>query len=50
MPILKTVLSRAEACLRARLLIQPSHLRRKNPQTGIYDMEIGTRPVFPILY
>jgi hypothetical protein len=50
MPILRTVLSRAEACLRARLLIQPSHLRRKNPITGIYDMEIGTRPVFPILY
>ena len=50
MPILRTVLSRAEACLlRARIVIQLSHLRRKNPQTGIYDMEIGTCPVFPIL-
>ena len=38
MPILKTVLSRAEACLRARLIIQPSHLRRKNPETGCMNL------------
>ena len=41
MPILKTVLSRAEAFLRARLLIQPSNLRRRNPISGVYDMPIG---------
>jgi hypothetical protein len=41
MPILRTVLSRAEACLRARLLIQPSNLRRRNPLSGVYDMPIG---------
>jgi hypothetical protein len=41
MPILRTVLSRAEACLRARLFIQPSNLRRRNPLSGVYDMPIG---------
>ena len=41
MPILRTVLSRAEASLRARLLIQPSNLRRRNPLSGVYDMPIG---------
>jgi hypothetical protein len=41
MPILlKTVLSLAEACLRARLIIQPSNLRHKNPLTGAYEMHI----------
>ena len=39
MPILRSVLSRAEASLRARLLIQPSNLRRRNPLSGVYDME-----------
>jgi hypothetical protein len=42
MPILRTVLSRAEASLRARLLIQPSNLRRRNPLSGVYyDTPIG---------
>ena len=41
MPNLRTVLSRAEASLRARLLIQPSNLRRRNPLSGVYDMPIG---------
>ena len=41
MPILRTVLSRAEASLRARLPIQPSNLRRRNPLSGVYDMPIG---------
>ena len=41
MPNLRTVLSRAEASLRARLLIQPSNLRRRNPLSGVHDMPIG---------
>ncbi len=41
MPILRTVLSRAEASLRARLLVQPSNLRRRNPLSGVYDMPKG---------
>ena len=41
MPILRTVLSRAEASLRARLFIQPSNLRRRNSLSGVYDMPIG---------
>ena len=41
MPILKTVLSRAEALLRAKLVIQPFNLRRKNPASKVYDIPIG---------
>ena len=41
MPILRTVLSRAEALLQARLVIQHSNWRRKNPVSGVYDMSIG---------
>ncbi len=41
MYILRTVLSRAKDCLRARLVIQPSNLRRKNFVSGVYDMPIG---------
>ena len=41
MPILRTVLSRAEALLRAKLVIQPFNLRRKNPASRVYDIPIG---------